>query len=255
MHYFALSPQAPPLVAHLRNGGTAYLVEDDWLTEVHGDRRSRVLPVKEVAGAFAGHARHVVANALAAIAAARALGVPLDVLASALRSFEPHTRNPGRGCVYRVGPHPVLVDYAHNPAAVEAMGSFVGRHWGRSGVAAVTLPGDRSDALVNETARALARTFSRVVVYEDEDLRGRRSGEMTRLIVQGLREARPTVLCRPAGDLKGALASALDIAEPGEPVLLLYEKLQPVTELLDSLGATLGGEPLPERQPNVVLSE
>ncbi|TDD87688.1 cyanophycin synthetase [Actinomadura rubrisoli] len=240
LRWFALSPDAPIVVRHLREGGTAYVVEHGWLTEARGERRTRVLPAEEVAGAFGGCAEHVIANALASVAAARALGVPMDVLARALRSFEPHTRNPGRGCVYQVGANPVLVDYAHNPAAVGAMGAFVERRWGRRGVAAVTLPGDRSDELVSETARAIAGTFGRVVVYEDEDLRGRRSGEMTRLIVEGLRERRPDVCHHPAGDLKGALTSALDIAEPGEPVLLLYEKLQPVTELLDTLGAVPG---------------
>lgn len=237
LRYFALSPVAPLVTAHLREGGTAYFPEHGWLTEARGERRTRVLPVEEVAGAFAGHARHVIANALAALAAARALGMGVDVLAGALRSFEPHTRNPGRGCVFQVGANPILVDYAHNPAAVAAMGAFVERRWGRPGVAAVTLPGDRPDELVTETARALAGSFDRVVVYEDEDLRGRRSGEMTRLIVEGLREGRPDVRHHPAGDLKGALSSALDAAAPGEPVLLLYEKLQPVTELLETLGA------------------
>ncbi|MEU9842390.1 cyanophycin synthetase [Actinomadura sp. NPDC048032] len=241
LRYFALSPDAPVLARHLGGGGAGYSVRDGWLTEARGDRRTPILPAAEVAGSFGGHARHVIANALAAAAAARALGVPVEVVARALRSFDPHTRNPGRGCVYQVGANPVLVDYAHNPAAVGAMGAFVARRWGGAGVAAVTLPGDRSDELVSETARALAASFGRVVVYEDEDLRGRRSGEMTRLIVQGLRDVRPDVRHHPAGDLKGALTSALDMAEPGEPVLLLYEKLQPVTELLETLGAEPAG--------------
>ncbi|GAA2157418.1 cyanophycin synthetase [Actinomadura napierensis] len=235
--YFAMSADAPVLARHLRDGGTGYCVEHGWLTEARGGHRTRVLPVEEIAGAYGGRAGHVVANALAALAAARALGVSVDGAAEALRTFEPHTRNPGRGCVYRVGDNPVLVDYAHNPAAITAVGAFVRARWGEGGVAAVTLPGDRSDELVAETARSLAGAFGRVVVYEDEDLRGRRSGEMTRLIVQGLREGRPGVLHHPAGDLKGALTSALDMAGPGEPVLLLYEKLQPVVELLDTLGA------------------
>ncbi|WP_433135679.1 cyanophycin synthetase [Actinomadura nitritigenes] len=235
--FFAMSADAPVLVRHLAGGGAGYFVENGRLTEARGGRRTPVLPVEEVAGAFGGRAGHVVANALAALAAARALGVPLDVAAEALRTFEPHTRNPGRGCVYQVGDNPVLVDYAHNPAAVTAIGEFARARWGGGGVAAVTLPGDRSDELVAETARCVAGAFGRVVVYEDEDLRGRRSGEMTRLIVQGLREGRPDVLHHPAGDLKGALTSALDMAGPGEPVLLLYEKLQPVVELLETLGA------------------
>ncbi|MFD0689583.1 cyanophycin synthetase [Actinomadura fibrosa] len=241
LRYFALSPDAPRVAAHLHSGGTAYFVEHGWLTEARGGRRTRVLPADEVAGAFGGDAAHVIADALAAVAAARALDVPVDVLAGALRTFEPHALNPGRGCVYRVGARPVLVDYAHNPAAAEAMGALVGRRWGRAGVAAVTLPGDRSDELVRETARAIAGTFDRVVVYEDEDLRGRRPGEMTRLIVEGLRAGRPDVRPHPAGDLKGALTAALDIAGPDEPVLLLYERLAPVAELLDTLGAVPGG--------------
>ncbi|MFG2088969.1 MULTISPECIES: cyanophycin synthetase [unclassified Spirillospora] len=241
LRYFSLAPDEPVLVEHLRDGGMGYYVHHGWLTEARGDRRTRILPADEVAGSFGGHAAHVVADALAAAAAARALHVPVDVLARALRTFDPHTRNPGRGCVYQVGDNPVVVDYAHNPAAVAAMGAFVERRWGAGGVAAVTLPGDRPDELVTETARAVSGTFGRVVVYEDEDLRGRRSGEMTRLIVQGLREGRPDVRHHPAGDLKGAVTSALDMAEPGEPVLLLYEKLQPVTELLDTLGARPGG--------------
>ncbi|GAA4226168.1 cyanophycin synthetase [Actinomadura meridiana] len=254
LRYFALSPAAPVLAEHLRNGGVGYCVEHGWLTEARGADLTRILPAADVGGSFDGHAEHVVADALAACAAARALGVPVDVLARALRTFDPHTRNPGRGCVYQVGSTPVLVDYAHNAAAVAAVGAFVERRWGAGGVAAVTLPGDRPDDLVIETARALAGTFDRVVVYEDEDLRGRRSGEMTRLIVQGLREGRPGVRTHPMGDLKGALTSALDIAEPGEPVLLLYEKLPPVVELLDTLGAAggLSGEPVGGRSDTTI---
>ncbi|GLZ12800.1 cyanophycin synthetase [Actinomadura sp. NBRC 104425] len=234
---FGASARSAAIARHVAQGGVAYFVDGGLLVEAAGAERTPLLPVGEVAGAFGGRAAHVVANALAAAAAARALGTPADVVADALRSFAPHDRNPGRGCVYRVGDNPVLVDYAHNPAAVAAIGAFVRRQWDRPGVAAVTLPGDREDALVAETARALAEVFGRVVVYEDEDLRGRAPGEMTDLIVRGLRERRPDVRHVAAGDLKSALTTALTLAGPGEPVLLLYEKLQPVADLLHTLGA------------------
>ena len=73
---------------------------------------------------------------------------------------------------------------------------------------------------------------------------------MTRLIAEGLREARPDVRHHPAGDLKGAVTSALDMAGPGEPVLLLYEKLQPVAELLETLGARPGDTPPGDPPPS-----
>jgi cyanophycin synthetase len=238
VRYFARSARNPVLERHLRSDGVAYFIDDGWLVEAKGGSTHALLPVAEVAGSFGGKADHVIANALAAAAAARALDVPMSLVANGLRTFDPHRCNPGRGCSFRVEENPVVVDYAHNPAAVAAVGGLLGRVWGREGVAAVTLPGDRCDELVVETAREVARRFDRVVVYEDEDLRGRRSGEMTRLIIEGLTEARPDVRIRTAGDLKDAVGIALGLTAPGEPLLLLYEKLQPVVDLLQTLDAT-----------------
>ncbi|MCO6010072.1 cyanophycin synthetase [Actinoallomurus purpureus] len=239
VRYFAMSAAEPRVERHLRAGGVAYFVEDGLLTEGTAEERLALLPAADVAGSFGGLARHVVGNALAAAAAARALGMRADLVARGLRSFEPHDLNPGRGCAFRIDDRPVVVDYAHNPAAVAAVGELMRRVWRRDGVAAVTLPGDRCDDLVIDTARAVARSFGRVVVYEDEDLRGRRPGEMSGLIRRGLVDARPDVHVHPAGDLKGAVGIALGVSAPGEPILLLYEKLQPVMDLLDTLGATL----------------
>jgi cyanophycin synthetase len=237
IRYFARSGANPVIERHLRSDGVAYYTEDGWLVEASGRRTSALLPVGDVAGSFDGKADYMIANALAAAAAARALGVPASMVAHGLRTFDPHRCNPGRGCSFRIEETPVVVDYAHNPAAVAAVGALLRRVWGRNGVAAVTLPGDRCDDLVMDTAREVARCFDRVVVYEDEDLRGRRSGEMTRLIIDGLTDARPDVRIRTAGDLKDAVGMALGLATPGEPLLLLYEKLQPVADLLQTLGA------------------
>jgi cyanophycin synthetase len=60
---------------------------------------------------------------------------------------------------------------------------------------------------------------------------------MTRLITEGLTRARPGIGVRTAGDLKDAVGIALGLTTPGEPLLLLYEKLQPVADLLQILGA------------------
>jgi cyanophycin synthetase len=46
------------------------------------------------------------------------------------------------------------------------------------------------------------------------------------------------VRIRTAGDLKDAVGIALGLTTPGAPLLLLYEKLQPVADLLQTLGAT-----------------
>ncbi|HEX9035308.1 MAG TPA: cyanophycin synthetase, partial [Streptosporangiaceae bacterium] len=195
IRFFSTSPGSPLIEQHKQAGGLAYEARDGQLTEADGSGQPQVImSAAELPGAFGGRAIHVVANALAAIAACRALGVCVQDIAAALRTFTPAEVNPGRGNVYAVaaGPSaatrtaPVLVDYGHNAAALHATGAMVTQIWEGAPAAAITLPGDRRDDLVADSARAIAAWFGKVVIYEDDDLRGREQGEMRSMIVSAL---------------------------------------------------------------------
>jgi cyanophycin synthetase len=249
---FSLAPDNPAVEHHVRQGGIAYVMDAGWLVEIDAGRRSPLIDVEQLLCAFAGEADFLVANVLAAVAACRALGVREDDVRLALSSFDPGRDNPGRADVHWLGSIPCVVDYAHNPAALDAVGRLIERHWHRPAVAVLTLPGDRRDDLVKESAEAVARSFDRVVVYEDTDLRGRRVGEMTGLVTSALTGARPGIRCVPAGTLEDAVTAAVRLAAPSDPILLVYEKLRPVSALLEGIGAspadpgaTRGGDPPP----------
>ncbi len=242
LRYFTLDPANQVTRRHLADGGLSYELRDARLVEVSGADETVLLAADQVPGTFGGIASHVLANALACAAACRALGVTVKDVRRGLATFLPAEHNPGRGAVYRLGRTPVIVDYAHNPAAVAAIGRVVADIWGAAraagAVAAITLPGDRHDDLVAATAAAVASAFGRVVVYEDENRRGRAPGAMTALITATLKRARPGIRCRAAAGLPAAVSAALALATPGDPVLLLYEKLGPVHALLAGIGAT-----------------
>jgi cyanophycin synthetase len=121
-----------------------------------------------------------------------------------------------------------------------AVGQFIRERWNRDGVAVLTLPGDRTNAQAEESAHAVAQAFDRVVIYEDLDLRGREPGEMTSLIRTTLAEARPGIYCESAASLETAVARGLALAVDGDPVLVVYEKLAPVQQLLSDHGAERG---------------
>jgi cyanophycin synthetase len=101
----------------------------------------------------------------------------------------------------------------------------------------VTLPGDRRDDLLRESAREVGRTFDRIVLYEDSDRRGRSPGEVPALLHDELTAACPSVTCSVVRTVDEAVPAALAMARPGDVVLLLYEKIEPVLALLHSLGA------------------
>jgi cyanophycin synthetase len=145
------------------------------------------------------------------------------------------------------------VDYGHNAAALDATGAMITKVWGDEGrgdevggrepAAAITLPGDRRDDLVTETAEAVAAWFGQVVVYEDSDLRGRRPGEMQALITAAMRRVRPDITCEPADGPEQALRRAVALADGG-PVLFLYEKLSAARAAVAAIGAEpWSGEP------------
>ncbi len=198
IRFFSLSPGNPVTVAHRMTGGITCELRHGQLVETRGGEETRLLDVTELPGSFDGSAAHLVANALAAVAACRALGVSVKDIRQALTTFTPAEANPGRGTVYQVAGRPVMLDYGHNAAALAAMGRLLHDAWAGDPVAAITLPGDRRDDLVAETAATVAAWFGRVVVYEDSDLRGRSPGEMTQLITAALEQGRPGMTIVPA---------------------------------------------------------
>jgi cyanophycin synthetase len=245
--WFGLDPRQPVIVEHLARGATAYLLADGWLVQATGARRTPLLRVAELPGAYGGAAPHAAANALAAAAAARALGAGQDAVVRRLASFDPPVDNPGRATLLRLGDVAVFVDYAHNPAALAATLRTLHRLWGPDRcVAAVTLPGDRRDDLLAACAQVVADAVTRAVLYDDEEPRGREPAEVSTLVEREMRARRPALCAVRADGYRDAVTAALKLARPGDVVLLLYEKLEPVLALLAELGAVPGG---PSRGP------
>jgi cyanophycin synthetase len=236
IRYFSLDAGNPVTERHRRSGGITCELRGGQLVEFEGASRRPLLSLVELPGAYCGLAPHVVANALAAVAACRASGVSAKDIKRALATFSPGRSNPGRGNVYLAAGGPVILDYGHNAAAVDATGRMISNVWGGSPAAAITLPGDRRDDLIIRTAEAVAAWFGRVIVYEDADKRGRAPGEMTGIITRAMRRVRPDITCAAADGPQEALRAAVGMAD-GQPVLFLYEKLAMAHAALDAIGA------------------
>ena len=236
--WFGLDPREPVILAHLTKGQTAYLLEDGWLVQATGGRRTPLIHLADLPGAFGGAAGYAAANALAAAAAARALGAPHETVAQRLADFDPRVHNPGRGTLMRLGDVSLFVDYAHNPAALAAVLRTLHRLFGADRcIAVVTLPGDRRDDLLVASAQVLADGVTRAVLYDDEDPRGRAPGEVSALVEREMRGRRPTLRAVRSAGYRAAVDAALDLAAPGDVVLVLYEQVDPVLAYLAGRGA------------------
>jgi cyanophycin synthetase len=188
---------------------------------------------------FEGRAKMNVANALAATAAAWATGAHLHDIRQGLRTFATsYFQAPGRLNLFDLDGYRVLVDYAHNPHAMTALGDFIdaiaaepnnGHHplvTGRR-IGVIATAGDRRDRDIRELGRVAARYFDRIVIREDQNPRGRERGATAALIQEGVEAAvRDGARCQKIEvvlDELEATRRALDQGKRGDLVVLCVD--------------------------------
>jgi cyanophycin synthetase len=145
---------------------------------------------------------------------------------------------PGRLNMFELDGYRVLVDYAHNPPAVRALGEFIdllaepsagGRRALVTGrrIGVIATAGDRRDEDIVELGRVAATHFDAVVVREDANPRGRPRGETAALVERGVREAMAAgARCRTVETELEELAAtqrALDMGRDGDIVVVCVD--------------------------------
>src|SRR3954462_15262827 len=173
---------------HLTRNGIGARIENDTFVIRRGRLRIPIAPVREVPLMLGGAAKFQRENILAAIATAYVQGMRYDDIRAGLLSFFPSpSLTPGRLNLMRVPKGRVLVDYAHNAAAIKGLMDFVQNMEASKRIGVVTAPGDRRDDDLRMVGR-LASCLDYVVVKEDDYRRGREAGDIADLIIDGLRE-------------------------------------------------------------------
>ena len=238
--WFSLDPHHKKIAAHIAAGGLAFALDGDELMMIEGDRREAICRSAEIPITMGGAARHNVANALAAAALTWCLGVSLEDIRKGLRTME-QDENPGRSNIYDVKGCKVLVDFAHNPAAMSALFDMASAVPAERRVLCFGQAGDRPDDLIRELARdAWEIGLDRVIVSELAAYhRGREHGDVFRLIRDELLDcgAEDGQIAHFETEME-SFRSALDWAVPGDLVIMLaLGGAAPVHEHLRELGA------------------
>ena len=251
--YFSLDENNPVVRDHLEGGGTAYFLRGTSLIEAVGERHQVIGDTSRLPVVMNGAADFQVRNLLATVAACRAFGVERDALVKSLMSFSSCDDNPGRANLYRLNGGHVMVDYGHNTEAFDAICRMASKWHDRRVTGVIAVPGDRDDALIDRAARVAAKGFDKVIVKEDHDLRGRKSGDVADILCRAIRETSPSVECEVVLDEVEALRRAVSQMVKGEVIVLFYEKLQRVEQALREYAAepvvALPPAPKPFKRP------
>jgi cyanophycin synthetase len=166
-----------------------------------------------------------VANALAAAAAADALGISVRHIRAGLRSFGQDTvSNPGRLNLFEGVGVRVLVDFAHNEAGLAGLLEVARSLTGPAGRLRLALgtAGDRTDEILGRMgALSGARTDDLVICEKRHYLRGRSVAQMNRIFRDGARAGGYRGRISAYATELGALRALLTRARPGDVVAVM----------------------------------
>jgi UDP-N-acetylmuramoyl-L-alanyl-D-glutamate--2,6-diaminopimelate ligase len=158
-----------------------------------------------------------VANALLATVMLRQIDVPAEAIAAGLQ----HAAVPGRMETFsRADGLSVIVDYAHTPDAVELALKAARTATKGKLFAVVGCGGDRDPGKRPAMGAAAARAAD-VVIVTDDNPRSEDPATIRAAAIEGARAAVPDVDLQEVGDRRQAIATAIDLAGPGDTVVVL----------------------------------
>ena len=236
--FFSMDEENPVIRDHRRERGRAVVLRQtragEMLTLLEDKEETSLLLAEEIPAALGGRVRANVANALTAAAAAVARDVQLECIRDALRAFAADfAQTPGRFNLLDVAGRQVVMDYAHNVAALEAIADFVKRTAAPRSIGVITVPGDRRDEDARAFGLLAGAIFDEVVVREDGDLRGRAPGQMAALLRQAVLDAGvPQDRVHIVTDEVASAHAGVDLATPGDLVVVLVDGVTLVWEAL-----------------------
>jgi len=237
--WFSLDAANKTVLEHTAQGGIAVVLDGEELLFVSGNSKELICRDHDIPITLGGAARHNVANALGAAAFCASLGISIGDIRTGLTSMS-QDDNPGRCNVYEINGFTVLVDFAHNPEALQALLDMANRIATKRKALCFGQAGDRPDDLIRELARSAWESgLDQVFVSELAKYhRGREAGAVYGVIRDEL------IAC--GADEKQiehnmeeieSLDSAMQWAEPGDLIVMLA--LERSQELYDKLKASI----------------
>ncbi|MCP5090447.1 MAG: cyanophycin synthetase [Gammaproteobacteria bacterium] len=226
--YVTMNPGHPLVKQHIKAGGQAFVLEQGMnghlITIYDNETHTPLVWTHLIPATVEGRAMHNVQNAMFAAALAYNMSISLEDIRQGLRTFDStFFQAPGRMNIYDEHPFRVILDYAHNPAAISAMCGLVDRFDvdGRR-IVVLSAPGDRRDEDIREIAEIAAGHFDHFICRCDDNRRGRGHDEVAVMLKNKLLESGVAAdQIEVVPDEQEATTRALELAETGDLILVL----------------------------------
>lgn len=231
--FFAIDENDPVLTDHRLKGQRVVFVRNGMIVIAEGAEETALTTLDKIPVTHKGRILFQVENVLASVAACWGVGMPISQIVIGLESFGAHMEKvPGRFNLLDVHGATVVADYGHNSssllAIIEALGQFPHGH--RTVV--YSAAGDRRDVDMIRQGEILADHFDRVILYEDQYLRGRKPGEISSIFKRGMDSGKRVKEVYDFIGWEKAVEHALNLIKAGDLMLLQADTIDETVQYL-----------------------
>ncbi|MBD0277025.1 MAG: cyanophycin synthetase, partial [Flavisolibacter sp.] len=235
---FSIYPESVRIQQHCESGGIAAVCDEGYIMLREGNRIVPIEHVENVPLTFGGKAEFNIYNVLGATMAAYLSKISLPAIRCTLRRFSnSQEMTPGRMNHFYFPHFTLMVDYAHNPHGVKALGNYIKNIAASKKVGIIAGVGDRRDEDIIAVGEESAKIFDEIIIRSDDDLRGRTEAEITDLLRKGIQNVHPNKSIFYFKDEIEAIGYAVESAVPDSFIVLMVEKIDRVCEKVRELQA------------------
>ena len=217
----------------INEDGIAVYLDDQKIYITNHRREYKIIDLKSMPIALGGILEFNIENAMAACAGLVALGVDYCMITKGLKTFKLNeTDNSGRFNVYELNGVKVILDYGHNYDGYKAILSAVNKMKYNRLIGVIGMPGDRRNDSVVSVGELCGEYLDNVIIKEDKDRRGRKKGEVARLLEVGVKNIAKKKNCKINLDEVEAFEEAIRISSSGDIIIVFYEQLDPLIGLI-----------------------
>jgi cyanophycin synthetase len=205
-------------------------VEDSYIKIKDRKKIMSVVKVDEIPITYQGLVECNIDNCLAVVSALYGLNTPINEIVKGLVSFQ---NNPGRFQMFHMNNYRIMLDYAHNTSGYTQIMKLCKSFDDKRSIGIIGMPGDRPDKAIKEVASLAASVFDVIYIKEDTDLRNREKGEIVKLFYDSLLECsfdkeNINIIYNEVEALKDAMSHT----QKDDLIVMLYEQLDPLLEVI-----------------------
>ncbi|MDS0528285.1 cyanophycin synthetase [Clostridium sp. SHJSY1] len=220
------------VIKNIKNGDIAVYIDNNILCVTNNKKKYKILNTDEIPITLGGILEFNIENVMASCGVLVGMGVDYSMISIGFKTFQLDTKcNSGRFNMFDINGIKIVLDYGHNLEGYKAVLSSFAKIKKEKLIGVIGVPGDRQDEMIESIGYICSKYIDNIIIKEDIDRRGRDKGEVAEILKRGVVKGNNHKYKICLNEVE-ALKEAIKFSKAGDYIIVFYEKLEPLIEVV-----------------------